>query len=475
MTIRTRQRASATVYVIIVMGITSVLLMALLVFVLAQVRFSLHQVHRAEALQAAEAGINFYRWYLAHETDGKTAAQIDAFWSGGTAYGVAAPYEVAYGDRGHYRITVTAPNTGQTSVTVRSDGWVGSDTDTVRTVEVRLRRPSWSEYSIMSNADTRFGDGTTTYGPVHSNGGIRFDGVARNIVSSARTTYVDPDSGATRPGVWTAWTGEYNTSMGSAVFRAGKEFPVATMDFAGLAGDFALLKAEAQAHGRYFDGTGYGRHITLRADGSFDVRTVTAYSPYSYNPITQLSSGTNGITTEGAVTTYQIPNDGVIYVEDNVWIDGTVSGKHVTVVAADTSGGTTPRIFLNNDLTYGVYDGSTVVGLIAAGDIDVPRDADTDLRIDAAMLAQSGRVGREHYRQYCVRYKGFNCQQFAWDYRNTVTVFGAIVSYNRYGFYWTDGTGYATRNLIYDNNLLYQPPPLFPTGTHYIPDLWREL
>jgi hypothetical protein len=45
----------------------------------------------------------------------------------------------------------------------------------------------------------------------------------------------------------------------------------------------------------------------------------------------------------------------------------------------------------------------------------------------------------------------------------------------RYGFSWTDGTGYITRNLYYDNNLLYYPPPYFPTGTQYELDLWEEL
>jgi hypothetical protein len=45
----------------------------------------------------------------------------------------------------------------------------------------------------------------------------------------------------------------------------------------------------------------------------------------------------------------------------------------------------------------------------------------------------------------------------------------------RYGLAYSDGTGYTNRILIFDNNLLYWPPPYFPTGTEYSIDLWEEL
>ena len=37
-----------------------------------------------------------------------------------------------------------------------------------------------------------------------------------------------------------------------------------------------------------------------------------------------------------------------------------------------------------------------------------------------------------------------------------------IATNKRYGFAFTDGTGYATRTIIYDAALLYSPPPYFP-------------
>ncbi len=455
---------AATIYVLTILGILSIVLLGLISFVLSQMRYSLHQVTRAESLQAAEAGIHFYRWYLAHQTDGKTAPQIEDFWASGTAYGVNTPYQRTYSDNGVYRITVTPPAPGQTSVIVESEGWTTQRPNITRTIRARLRRPSWSEFAILSDSDTRFGDGTTIFGPTHSNGGIRFDGVAYNIISSVRETYVDPDTGIVRPGVWTSWPGEYNTSMGNDVFVAGTDFPVPTMDFGGITADISLMRTEAQTNGRYFDSSDFGRHITLRTDGTFLSRRVIQYDVAS-----------NGILAESAASTYAIPDDSIIYVEDNVWIDGAIDGVHVTIVAADISGGTTPRIFIGNDITYTSYDGTDVIGLVAAGDVELIRDSEDDLRIDAAILSQTGRIGRAHYGSYCVEWWWFWCTKVETDNKNLVTINGAIASNKRYGFSWTDGTGYANRNLIYDNNLLYFPPPFFPTGTHYIPDLWEEI
>ncbi len=459
-----RKAGSATVYTLIVMMLLSIILLGLITFVLSQIKYSLHQATRAEALQVAEAGVHFYRWYLAHQTDGKTAPQIDAFWASGNAYGVGTPYERAYGDYGRFRISVTPPASGQTSVVVQSEGWTMHRPSVIRTVRVRLRRPSWSEFAILSDADTRFGDGTTIYGPAHSNGGIRFDGVAYNTISSARATYVDPDTGVTRPGVWTSWPGEFNTSMNSAVFRAGKDFPVSQMDFGGVTADIALMRTQAQSNGRYFDASGFGRHITLRTDGTFDVRTVTQYDTTS-----------NGIITESSGTSYAIPDNNVIYVENNVWVEGAIANRHVTIVAADSTGATTPRIFIGNDITYTSHDGTDIIGLVAAGDIELIRESNDYLRIDAALLSQGGRIGRAHYGTYCVAWWWFWCVQTKTDVKHTVTINGALASNQRYGFAWTDGTGYINRQLIYDNNLLYNPPPFFPTGTHYLPDLWEEL
>jgi hypothetical protein len=146
-------------------------------------------------------------------------------------------------------------------------------------------------------------------------------------------------------------------------------------------------------------------------------------------------------------------------------VSGTIDNRKVTVVAANLLGGAAPSVYILNDIRYTNTNGNDVIGIIGQNNIEIAYASEDDLRIDAALLAQQGRVGREHYSSP----KNLNP-----DVKTTITVNGAIATNQRYGFAWTDGTGYQNRNLYYDNNLLYYPPPYFPTGTQYEMDLWQE-
>jgi hypothetical protein len=502
---------SALAYGLIIMTIVSIVLTFIITVITGQVKYAL-QVHaREQAFQITESGIHFYRWYLAHQVEGRTAQQVEDFWTGGTAYGVGTAYEVEYIDPngsaiGKYSITVVPPESGGTSLTVTATGWTYRYPDIRRTVIVRFRRPSWSESAVLANDFMRFGAGTEVYGRVHSNQGIRFDGVAHNVISSAVSTYNDPDhTGGNEFGVHThdAPTDPLPPAAvpdRADVFEAGRSFPDPTVDFNGVLGDLSNMKSVAQAGtGRYFDNSGSGRQITLLSNGTFDACTVNSYSVY--NPSTY--AGTNGITNylgtvSGATGTYSSTNGtsctttscctysacpwiqasrtargrcvsksnypivdkGVIFVEDNIWLSGQISDRRISVVAADLLGGNAPSVFIRDDIMYSAYDGSDILGVIGQNDVEIIRDSDTTLRIDAALLAQQGRVGREYYDGRI---------------KSSITVYGAIATNQRYGFAYTDGTGYQTRNLYYDNSLLYYPPPYFPTGTQYEMDLWEEL
>ena len=61
-----------------------------------------------------------------------------------------------------------------------------------------------------------------------------------------------------------------------------------------------------------------------------------------------------------------IPNDGIIFVEDNAWVEGQVSDRRVTIAAANlvqdaTCGSTLANVFLGYhsaaNLLYTYYDG----------------------------------------------------------------------------------------------------------------------
>jgi hypothetical protein len=454
-----QKQGSVLAYALVIMAMSMVLLTATIQLVVSRMEYAQYREDREQALQMAESGIYFYRWYLAHEVEGKTTQQIQDFWNG-SPLGVGTSFVRDITDidgtiRGSYSVSVTPPEPYSTIVLVESTGYSVNDPDIQRTVRARFRRPSWSEFAVMGNEYMRFGDGTTVSGPLHINGGVHFDGVALNTVSSYVATYYDTDTGYVgwHPGVWTAWSGEYNTNMHSGVFLGGKEYPVSEQSFGNVSTAFSVMQDAAEDSGTYFDDTGYndvGKHIILRDDGTFRIRTVRSFYSDSYN-IHNYS---------GSWQTYTIPENGIIFSENHIWLEGEIDDERLTLVAADLDGGASPNVFIGNDIRYTNYDGTDILGIAAENDITIMRYAEDDLRIDASLLAKDGRVGMDHYSGL---------------HKDTITVYGSIASYARYGFAYTDGTGYAIRNLQYDNNLLYYPPPYFPTGDKYAIDLWEEL
>jgi len=314
----------------------------------------------------------------------------------------------------------------------------------------------------LANDFIRFGAGTEVFGTIHSNKGIRFDGVAHNIVSSSVATFNDPDhTGGNEFGVHTHDAPADPLPPAAVptrtdIFEAGRMFPETTVDFNGVLGDLSLIKSVAQAGtngSRYFDNTHQGRHIILKTDDTFDIRTVQSFVA-STNEINNYSGGWQ---------TYAIPNEGVIFVEGHVWLEGAVNGRRTTIVAANLLSSSLKNIYIGKDIRYTNYDCTDILGLIGQKDVEIIKSSETDLKIDGALLAQSGRVGRANYGTS--------------DIKSVITVYGALATNLRYGFAWTNGTqnwGYITRNLYYDNNLLYCPPPYFPTSTQYEMDLWEE-
>lgn len=436
-----------------------------------------HAIAREQALQIAEAGVEYYRWHLAH-------APLD--FQDGT--GQDGPYVHIFRDKdgneiGQFTLDIIAPNDGSTLTTIRSISTTTVDFGNVRTVTTSLGKPSIAKYAVAANDFMRFGAGTEVFGPIHSNQGIRFDGIAHNVVSSAVETYNDPDhTGADEFGIHTHVSPTdplppSTVPSRTDVFRAGRAFPVPAVDFAGITADLAALKSEAEADGFYRPSAGArGYHIVFKTDDTFDLYRVSSFTNAPSgctNYLNESGWATWSINNEHLIGTYAIPNNGIIFLEDDVFVDGQIAGARVTVVAAFLPDNPPFRknIIVNNDLRYTTYDGTDVIGLIAQGNITVGMVSDTDLRIDAALIAQNGRVGRYYYRapsgsaQRCSPYHS----------RDTLTLWGMIATNQRYGFSFTDGNGYQTRNLNYDGDLLYGPPPHFPlTSDQYETLSWKE-
>jgi hypothetical protein len=149
-----------------------------------------HTLLQEEAGRISEAGIQYYKWHLAH-------APTD-FYDGTGAPGT---YVHAYKDKdgntiGSFSLTVTPPVEGTNIVTVSSEGTTLADPTVKKKVTVKLAPESIAKYAILSDSALFFPESSEIFGLVHSNNGIRFDGVAHNTVTSSRQTYQDQTHGS---------------------------------------------------------------------------------------------------------------------------------------------------------------------------------------------------------------------------------------------------------------------------------------
>lgn len=477
---RKTKKGSALVLALVGVVIVSTILSSLLIYVTSQINYSKDKENREKAFQIAEAGITYYRWYLAHKIEGKTPEQVEEFWTSGNPAGVGSNYVGIFKNPegeplGEYELEVDAPQPGSTILSVKSTGFSYDQPSAKRIIKVRFRRPSWSENVFLSNSFMNFGNQSVVYGKVHSNEGIRFDGKAYNTVSSHKATFDDPTYGGNRqefavhttvnPADNAAPSYPWNADavpIRSDIFIGGREFPVTEINFAGVTSDLANMRTMAQnGKGKYFDGTGLGRRITLKSNGTYDVCTVNVANNQSHD-ITRywkndMSGWCNSCTGACAPKNYPIIDGGVIFVDKSVWVEGTINNQKVTIAA----GGNSSDVYIgisNNNLTMTAFNCDNMLGLIAQRDVIVLNDCPTNFIVDAALLAQTGQVGIVG---------GMGGKQ-------SLTFNGAIASYLQ-PFFQNGNSGFADRTYNFNNNLLYCPPPYFPTGSEYSIDQWDEL
>src|SRR3990167_5630545 len=253
-------------------------------WVTLSIRVSRQTFNREQALQAAEAGIDYYRWHLAH-------APSD--YQDGT--GAPWPYVHSLKDKsgntvGEFSLDLTAPPVGSTIVKIKSTGSSVLDASYLRKILSFVAKPSIAKYAVAGNNAMRFGVGTEIFGPVHVNGGIRFDGLAHNLVTSGATTYTDTDydacTGANSYGVHTCVNPDDPTSPTPLpsrpdVFEAGRLISQPIIDFTSFTADLAILQANAIASGFYRDvaGSGYvGYHLVLKTNDTFDLYKINSWA-----------------------------------------------------------------------------------------------------------------------------------------------------------------------------------------------------
>lgn len=432
------------------------------------------RVELQRSLDIAEAGLNYYKWFLAHYPNDVTD---------GT--GLPGPYVHTYYDPegdaiGEFSLEIASSTYcgDVAAIDVTSTGYTYDDPSVYRTISARYARPSVAEYSYIINSNVWAGADRVIIGPYHSNGGIRMDGQNNSTVTSGQSDWsctstfgCSPTS--VRDGVFTT-TANANTGLFS--------FPSAPINFAGLTIDLAQMQDRAQnAGGIYIGPSGsgnYGYRITFNSNGTITVRRVNGTTQYwGYTTEAGWVQERHVISSTNTNTTYTIPAScPIIFVQDKVWIDGVVNQK-VTIAAADvTSAAINPQIILNGNITY---TSATTSGLLAIAEQDVliGLSVPTDMTLNGIFVAQNGRFGRNHYVQSGTN--GLPGALDSYSYRDSLSVNGTIVSNGREGTKWSSGgtwiSGFNNRVNSYDRNLVSSPPPLVPkTSDVYVITEWRD-
>ena len=271
--------------------------------------------------------------------------------------------------------------------------------------------PSYSNYAVLGNNEMYFNEDTETWGPIHSNDGIRFDGLAHGLITSSLDKYIDHTHGASLPeyGVHTHIPprDEYPPTPvrdRSDVFAAGRAFPVPPIDFGGITADLAKLKDDTIANGIFLtESNEQGYHIKFNSDQTVDITKVTAQSDCqylhgtwkSYENISSIGEEESFIYNGQNSIGMEMPTNGLIFVQDDFWVDGQINKSRVTLIAAeDPLANMKGNIYINNDLKYSNYDGTGAIGLIASNNISVGLYSEDDLEINASMIAQNGTINR---------------------------------------------------------------------------------
>jgi hypothetical protein len=475
-----------TLLVVAFMGVFTMIMAALVGYVLEQGRYGRALHAREEALSIAESGLEYFKWHVAHNEEIR---------EDGTGLQSSYTYTVddpEGGELGTANITTSANmQCGRVQwIDVESEGTSNSDVRFTRTLAARYMRPSVGEYAFVTDSGVHYVSNVT--GPVHGNSGVRMDGTNNSVVSS-------------KLGEDEFWcTSGYNCNPAQwvdGVFGNGSNddlwsFPVSEINFATMLADTAPLQGYASADGLYLSPTqvylngvaqgsafssvggseSRGFHVVFNSNGTVTVRRVTStnsfssvYDPQTGNYITDYPDVAN----ETTVGTYTLPSDcGLIYSEAKTWISGTVSGK-ITIVAADP-GSFNPDIILGGtinvsegNISYATTDGTTGLTAIAEHAVRFANRVPNDMSIRGIFVAQSGFYGRYFY--------AFANPSTSYNLRNSLTLNGSIVSKLRAGTAYGTASGFQNRYTIYDRLQAFDPSAFTPSArVDYGYVLWRE-
>jgi hypothetical protein len=415
---------------------------------------SVLQAQDETAFQVAEAGLNFARWRLAHNPEDFSAVTRDLT-------------DQFAGVLGSYDLTFEQPIPGSTIVSITAVGRTASQPARRVTLSARYGQPSLARYASITNGDAWYGG--PIQGAVHANGGIRMDGSSDSLMTSERETYpCQPNHGCSspfenKPGIW-----------GTGVKAELWEFPVTRIDYNALTVDLLAMKEAAIESDTYYGPIAQpGYQIVFNTNNTYTISRVNTKGPLvqscMYQPTWQCENSSYDVNGTTVLETKAVPSNGVIFVEDTVWVRGAIRDR-ITLAAGvfPDQTATNVDIITNGSIEYGgLHDGSRVFAAVAQRHILIPWSSVPDAMVlEGAYVAQKGSFHRRYYPNNPHRVK------------TSLARFGMIASNGIPTTAWLNSgvvvSGFQTGSATYDSHLLYGPPPYFPTSGQYEFISWEE-
>jgi len=370
-----------------------------------------------------------------------------------------------------------------TARTIHSTGYTTDFPKIKRELQLLYAKESVAKFAYLLNDSVWAGSDREIRGIYHSNGGVRMDGENQSVVKSAQETWLctsnyNCSSWSCPSECSSVWGGCECPGVFTSTDNAQEDlfnYPVSQFDFDSITMDLAQIKDVADDNPQQFywppvediDPNGEGYHIKFLGDGRFEVRIITTLGANTaYNDEEGDHTDYLEIEDEYEYDTISVNSScPVIFVEDNLWLEGKVKGK-VTVAAANlVDSNQTASVTLTEDIDYTTLDGSDGLTVIGEDDVLIGPESPNQMELRGIFIAQKGRFGRNHYQD---------------DIKDKLEIYGSIVSNDRVGTQWVSSgqiiSGYLKRENYVDNNLLYQPPPFTPFVTEQFEIAnWKEI
>ena len=330
-------------------------------------------------------------------------------------------YSVQVRDLPNMRIQISARGTMQ-----GPNQSTGIYEDKTSTIVIVMQPSSFSKFGYYSAAEGAIWwvTGDTVWGPFHTEDKLHINGSPVFM------------------GKVTAKGGMQQKSGSHPEFHGGYQSGISI----GLPSDMNPMVAAASSGGHYVSGKDVS--LTLNADGTITYQEGT--DPAQTVPL----------------STYA-PNGVIVVDKANIRLKGTLNGRlTIAALKGASSGGT---VTLDDDVVYNTSPDdpncTDMLGIVADQDVVIADNAanNSDINVDASIFCKKGGFTAEHYSTRPIA--------------GTINLRGGIQQYQR-GPVGTVSGGSINhgflKNYRYDNRLLTDLPPMYPTTGSYEVVSWYE-